>query len=525
MSRLTDFTRYADAQRHFSREKLWDLFDGDAGEFNIAHECVDRHAGSGRDALVVVHADGDDEVIGYAALAVASSRFAHWLVANGVVPGERVAIMLEPSLAFYAAIFGTIKAGAIAVPLFTLFGPDGLALRIDDCAPAMLVTNAGKAATMQPTGATRVVVFDAALWAEMEAFPGTFAVATRADDLAAFQYTSGTTRALPEAVRHSHRTLVTLMVAALYGTGLRPGDRFMCPSSPAWGHGLWHGTFAPLALGLTVGAYAGRFDAARLLAALETHRFNNLSAAATHYRMMRNSGRGAAHRYALEKLSFTGEPIDPDTAAFVRDTFGHEACSMYGTTEMGVVLVNYPGADDFPVKSGSLGKPPPGLHLEVQDAHGMRLPAGTTGHLMVRRRGDWLPTRDLAREDADGYFHHAGRADDVIISAGWTMSAVELENAILGHPDVSDAGVIAVADALRGQVAKAFVVSARAGGDAFAAEIQDLVKSRLSLHEYPRVVAFVAALPKTPAGKLNRRQLRDSEQTAPPLHAPDKANP
>ena len=80
------------------------------------------------------------------------------------------------------------------------------------------------------------------------------------------------------------------MLAALYGTGLRPGDRFFCPSSPAWGHGLWHGTLAPLALGLTIGAFSGRFNAERLLKALHDHRFTNLSAAATHYRMMRNCG-------------------------------------------------------------------------------------------------------------------------------------------------------------------------------------------------------------------------------------------
>src|SRR5207247_6405348 len=99
-----------------------------------------------------------------------------------------------------------------------------------------------------------------------------YAPTTRADDLAGLQYTSGTTRGLPEAVRHTHRAVVTLMVAALYGLGLQPGDRYFCPSSPAWGHGLWHGTIAPLALGIAVGAYAGKFHAARLLEALEEFR-------------------------------------------------------------------------------------------------------------------------------------------------------------------------------------------------------------------------------------------------------------
>jgi acetyl-CoA synthetase len=191
-------------------------------------------------------------------------------------------------------------------------------------------------------------------------------------------------------------------------------------------------------------------------------------------------------------------------------------CSMYGTTEIGVVLVNYPGASDFVVKSGSLGKPTPGSQVQVQDEAGAPCAPGVTGHLMVHRRDKWIPTRDLARVDTDGYFHHAGRADDVIISAGWTMSAVEIENAMLAHVDVREAAAIGIADELRGQVVKAFVVSDRAGSDDFAKEIQDLVKARLSQHEYPRHVAFVRELPKTPAGKLNRKVLRQSEQSAAP---------
>src|SRR5262249_4165465 len=130
-------------------------------------------------------------------------------------------------------------------------------------------------------------------------------------------------------------------------------------------------------------------------------------------------------------------------------------------------------------------------------------------------------TKDRGHVDGDGYFYHAGRADDVIISAGWTMSAIEIEDVLLRHPDVREAAVIGVADALRGQVVKAFIVSARSGDDAFARELQDLARTRLSQHEYPRQVAFVAALPKTPAGKVNRKALREAEASAvEPTHAP-----
>jgi acetyl-CoA synthetase len=304
------------------------------------------------------------------------------------------------------------------------------------------------------------------------------------------------------------------MLAALYGTGIRPGDRYFCPSSPAWGHGLWHGTLAPLALGVTIGSYAGKFNADRLLKALQDHRFTNISAAATHYRMMRNAGTASQYSFSIKKLSFTGEPIDSETERFIERTFGQPACSMYGTTEIGVILVSYPGAEDFTVKPGSLGKPIPGVRVDVQDPSGNSCAPDVTGELKVWRRDGWVSTKDLGRIDGDGYYYHGGRADDVIISAGWTMSAVEIENAMLNHADVLEAAAIGVPDELRGQVVKAFVVTSRPGSDIFIKEIEDLVRSRLSQHEYPRQIAFVNELPKTPAGKVNRKTLRAREQVS-----------
>jgi acetyl-CoA synthetase len=509
---LTDGTDYAFAQAEYAPEKLWDFFDGDRAALNIAHECIDRHATDDtRLAVRVAHADGRDEALTFRALSDWSSRFAHWLERRGVGPGERVAVMLDPSLPFYAAMFGAMKRGAVAVPLFTLFGPEGVRLRVADCAPRLLLTNAEKAAAAAGIPGVEVVVADEAWLAELATLPTTWQVATRGDDMALFQYTSGTTRELPAPVKHTHRSIVVLMLAALYGTGIRPGDVFFCPSSPAWGHGLAHGTLAPLALGVTTGTYAGRFDPVRLMQALQDHGITNLSAAATHYRMMRTSGAAGRFRFAIRKLSFTGEPIDAETLRFIDATFGVPACSMYGTTEVGVVLVNYPGATDFPVKPGALGKPVPGLRVEVQRADGTPCAPGELGEIKVFRRGEWVPTKDLGKVDEDGCFHHAGRADDVIISAGWTMSAVEIEDVLLQHPDVREAAAIGVPDPVRGQVVKAFIVSPRAGDDAFVRELQDFTRARLSQHEYPRQIAFAAELPKTPAGKIHRKALRDAE--------------
>jgi acetyl-CoA synthetase len=513
MPKLTDYTSYADAQRQFTTARLWDLFDGNREHLNIGHECVDRYAIPGRVALRIAHAEGADETITFVDLAAWSSRFAHWLEVEGVQPGDRVAIMLEPSLPFYAALFGAMKRGAIAVPMFTLFGADGVRLRTQDCTPTLLLTTREKTEELKELSGPRIVAADAAFMTALTAFPDRYETRTASSDLAIFQYTSGTTRELPDAIRHTHRAVVVVINAALYGTGLRPGDKFFCPSSPAWGHGLWHGTLAPLALGIETGAYAGRFDANRLLKALQDYGSTNLSAAATHYRMMKNTGRVAEYRIALEKLSFTGEPIDKETALFIQDAFRAPLCSMYGTTEIGVVLANYPGAPDFPVKEGSLGRPVPGVEVEVQRPDGTRCQPEELGEIKVRRHDAWFSSKDRGRVDADGYFYHAGRADDVIISAGWTMSAVEIENAMLGHPSVQAVAVIGVPDALRGLVVKAFVVPVvgHATDDAAVADMQTFVRNRLSQHEYPRLVTFVPDLPKTPAGKINRKALRDQE--------------
>ncbi len=510
-AKLTDYTSYADALRHCSKGALWELFDGDKGNFNIGHECLDRHP---RDdiAVHVVRAEGGHDSYTFGELSEGSSRFANLLTNHGVKPGDCVAVMLDPCYEFYVSMFGTMKAGCVGVPLFTLFGPDGLRLRVDDCKPRILITTPEKASIAEAINGLTVLATGADFRGMLAAEANNFKLQTSASDLAVYQYTSGTTRELPKAVRHTHGSLVTLMLAALYGTGIRPGDNFMVPSSPAWGHGLWHGTIAPFALGVTTASYAGKFDPRRCIEAIRDLGITNLSVAATHFRMMRRSGLADNSSFEIEKLSFTGEPLDTETDDWVLETFGKRAASFYGTTEVGVILVSYPGAEDFEIKPGSLGKPVPGIRLEIHDSNGKALGPAKVGEIMMDRRGEWFSTKDLGQTDGNGYFYHGGRADDVIITAGYTMGAVEIENVLLTHADIDEVAVIGVPDEERGQVVKAVIVSKRQGDASFTKEIQHLAKERLSRHEYPRLVAFVENLPKTPAGKINRKKLREAEQ-------------
>jgi acetyl-CoA synthetase len=336
--------------------------------------------------------------------------------------------------------------------------------------------------------------------------------ATAATDLAVLQYTSGTTRELPDAVPHDHRAIVTLARAAIFALGLKPGDRYFCPSSPAWGHGLWHGTIAPWSLGVALGTFSGRFSIEKVADAIRDLQITNLAAASTVYRMLLGSGR-ANDLGRLEKASYTGEELDSGAQKEFKAAAGVPVCGMYGTTETGVLLANYPGFPGYEPRVSSLGKPLPGCEVAVLDPDGCFCPPHAVGEISIRRRGEWFGAKDRGYTDEDGYFYYGGRADDVIISAGWTISPLEVERCLLSHPDVIEAAVVGAPDALRGSIVKAYLVANR-DGEAFVSELQQLVRHRLSAHEYPRAIELVDMLPKTPNGKVDRRALRAQQPAA-----------
>jgi len=274
---------------------------------------------------------------------------------------------------------------------------------------------------------------------------------------------------------------------------------------------LWHGTLAPLGLGVTTGTFRRAIRRGAADEGAADYRITNMSAASTHYRMMKNSGKAGDFNFAIRKLTYTGEPIDPATLDFIDATFHVPACSMYGTTEIGVVLaiIRAPRImSSSPARSASLS---PASSSRSRTPTARRVLRGWIGELMLWRRDQWETTKDRARIDEEGYFYHCGRADDVIISAGWTMSAVEIENTLLKHADVKEAAVIGVPDETRGQVVKAFVVTDRAASADFVTELQNFTREKLSQHEFPRHIEFADELPKTPAGKVHRKVLRERE--------------
>ena len=504
--RMTEYKTYEEAVKNFTFSQVLELFDGNRERFNIAHECIDRHVGKGT-AVRIKFNDGHTEEYSFDEISKLSSQFACALE-DLVGFGDRVAIMLDPSLEFYVSLFGTLKRGAIVVPCFTLFGPEALGQRLEDSGARILVTTEDKTGLVDRKLAAQTITTGLQFNSLIGNQSSTYETKTAPEDVSVYQYTSGTTRKYAEAIRHYHRSILNLMPAAIFGRGLKKGDNFFCPSSPAWGHGLWIGTFAPLALGVPVGAYSGKFDVARLLEALERFKVNNISAAPTVFRMIKKSGILEGYNLKIDKIHYTGEPMDVGTFDFLKGKFGVPPISGYGSTEVGPVIYNYAGFDDWVVKPGSMGKPMPGLEIKLIDQEGNGVPQGQIGEIALKRRGEWFRVKDAAVVDEDGYFWHKGRADDIVISAGWTISPTEVEDVLLMHGAVQEAAVVGVPDQERGQIVKAFVVSNLEPSSGLKKKLQGFVKNKLSMHEYPREIDFIESLPKTEGGKIKREELK-----------------
>ena len=415
---LLDAAGPDEARAAFSWDALWSLFDGDRDRLNIAHECLDRHD---PDAVAarIAFADGGVDEPTFGQLSRASSQIAHALERRGIEAGEPIGVMMEPSASFYATVFGVLRRGAVVVPLYTLFGPDAIRDRLEDCHARVLIVDRHTEAAARRLDYS-VVRHDTDLAGDAARMPNWYEPDTAANDLAVLQYTSGTTRQLPEAVPHDHRAIVTLARAGLFALGLKSGDRYFCPSSPAWGHGLWHGTIAPLSLGVALGAYSGRFSIERCHEALCELRITNLAAASTVYRMLLKLGR-LGELIDLEKASYTGEELSAGAQEAFQAATGVSVCGMYGTTETGVILANYPGFPDYELRPGVLGQPVPGVEVAVLDGEGQPAAPGVTGEISVQprrrvvrgqgpwpcRRGRLLPLRRPRRRR-----DHLGWLDD-----------------------------------------------------------------------------------------------------------------
>jgi acetyl-CoA synthetase len=538
---LTPAASYEEVSRGF-RWQIPELY-------NIGRDVCDRHAGDpARRALIFENGAGRVEKYTFLEIMRRANRLANVLTATGVGAGDRIGILLAQRPETAIAHVATYKMGAIAVPLFTLFGADALEYRLADSGARALITDRDNLAKIKPLrerlsdlaviiatdlpkhpGEAGVLAWGPSLEAASDRFES---ASTRPDDPALIIYTSGTTGP-PKGALHAHRVLP----GHLPGFELpheffpQPSDLFWTPADWAWIGGLIDVLLPAWHHGVPVLAHrARRFEPEQALRLMARHGVRNVFMPPTALKLMREAGvaPAAGQGARLRTIASGGETLGEGLLDWGRATFGLTINEFYGQTECNLVVGNSAGL--LPVRPGSMGRPIPGHTVEIVSDEGALLPTGAIGNIAIRRpdpvmfleywrnpsatrakfAADWLLTGDLGRRDDEGYLWFVGRADDVITSASYRIGPGEVEDCLMRHPAVALAAVVGVPDPVRTEIVKAFVVlkGGVAASDTLAREIQEFVKARLAAHEYPRALAFVDDLPMTATGKIKRAELK-----------------
>jgi acetyl-CoA synthetase len=501
--------------------------------YNIAQDVCDKHP---RDKLAMIweRYDGARRDLTWGELQDLANQAAHVLGDHGVDGGERVAVVLPPTPETAAVFFGAWKRGAILLSMSVLYGDDGIAHRLKDSRPRVLVTNAANADRFRRhVGDTvgELLILDEGDGLLAGAPTDPVSADTAADDPAQLYYTSGTT-GLAKGIVHAHRYLLAHNEFELCHE-VQDGERFHGMGEWAWAAGI-----APLLGPWRLGAVQvvlqreGGFDPEGQLGFLSRHDVTNVFTTPTAMRSMM-SIHNAAERFPCDfrRVCSAGEPLNPEAIRWFREQYGLTVLDYYGLTESYPLVGNFPWME---VREGSMGRPMPGWDVRILDQDEHEVPQGERGEICLRARsnphyplgywrneeaaretfgGEWFHTKDAAQADEDGYIWYAGRADDVIISAGYRIGPFEVESACIEHPAVREAAAVASPDERRGTVVKAFIVLAEGheGSDALGDEIKAFVRDRLSAYAYPRRVEFVTDLPKTLTGKIRRIELRERE--------------
>ena len=532
-----------------SYDEVRSAFRWEVPEFyNIGVDICDKWS-QDRGRLALIYEDGEGRVRHYTfhQLKGLSNRLANGLRAYGISQGDRVGILLPQRPETAIAHIAVYKLGAVAVPLFTLFGTDALEYRLGNSGAKGIVTDdinlpkileirdrLEKLDVVVAVGESKeegVVEFDGLVERSSEALEP---VRTAADDPALIIYTSGTTGP-PKGALHAHRVLLGHLPGVEFSHNFFPqrGDLFWTPADWAWIGGLIDVLFPSWHHGVPVVAHRGRkFDPEEAFHLMAKHGIRNVFMPPTALKMMRQvrDPRGR-YNYRLRSVGSGGETLGEELLQWGRDVLGLTINEFYGQTEVNLVVGNC--AQIMEVRPGSMGRSVPGHVVEVVDSSGNPLPAGEEGEIAVQRPDpvmflgywgnprateekfvkNWCLTGDRGQKDADGYFWFLGRSDDVITSAGYRIGPAEIEECLLKHPAVALAAAVGSPDPVRTEVVKAFIVlkPGVVPSPDLEEEIRLFVKDRLAAHEYPREIEFVKELPLTATGKIKRKELKERE--------------
>ena len=475
---------------------------------NFARDFVDAIPRR-RPALIELTRDGTRRVWSFGEVADRSARLGHLLRRLGVRRGDVVMIIIGNRPDWVFSMLASLRIGAVALPCNEQLRSDDITLRLRVARPRVVICDERNSAQLEGAAPTCPVLYtpNDALFR----LPPTPSLDLRPDDPSLIVFTSGTSGE-PKAVVHAQRYFVAQRLQAVHWLGARPGHVVWCTTASGWSKSARNVFIGPWLCGATALIHDARFDPHERLAIAAAERVNVLCMTPTEYRIVA-SGLDNWSAPELAQLVSAGERLDPAVLQRWSDSTGIDIRDGYGQTETGHLIANRPGESP---RQGSMGRPLPGVKLWTEGGElvvdSATVPTffhGYLGTAQPHAAGVWR-TGDRVNQDEDGYLYFEGRADDVIVSAGYRIGPDEVETALVAHPAVAEAAVVAKDDVERGAVVKAVLVLAEGWVPSadLTRGIQDHVKTITAPYKYPRVVEYVASLPRTSSGKVKRADLR-----------------
>jgi acyl-coenzyme A synthetase/AMP-(fatty) acid ligase len=457
-------------------------------------------------ALVELARDGTRREWTFGELEHAVEALAGALHARGLRPGDVVLTLIGNRPEWAITMLACFRQGYVVLPCTEQLRPKDLELRVAVAQPRLIVADPRNAGLFEG---------DALLLPVSDTAPAPAPADLRPDDPCLITFTSGTSGA-PKAVLHGQRYLAGQRLQATHWLAPRAGQLVWCTAAAGWSKSARNAFIAPWLVGAAALLHDARFDPHERLDIVEREQVDVLCMAPTEYRVI---AKRATLRPlpSLTGLVAAGEALNPEVLRAWHAATGLWIRDGYGQTETGQLTGTPPGETPRP---GSMGRPLPGVELTVDDGELVLENPRTDPTFFLRylgeapHEGPWR-TGDRVTQDSDGYLFFEGRTDDVIISAGYRIGPFEVESALVAHPAVAEAAVVAAPDDERGSVVRAVVVltEGHSAGPELVRALQDHVKRTTAPYKYPRIVDFAADLPKTSSGKVRRAVLRGSSST------------
>ena len=521
----------------------WDI----PKQYNIGYDVVDKHTKTDKKnkiALYWENAEGETDKFTFLEMKHLTNKFGNALKKIGFKKGDRFLIRLPNLPQFQISFLGGVKIGVVSIPSSVMFRAHEIEYRINDSGSKAVITTSKYVSEVNEIkekcpSLKHIIIVDDAYDDQLSydelmrnSSQNLEIEPTKKDDMALFCYTSGTTGD-PKGAVHLHRWVPGNDPSFLFWQQGKENDIIAHTGDLNWIFPLGNGFLYPWRWGISTFIYDGKFDAKRWFELLEKYEITNLASVPTAYRLLVTI-KDAEKNYDLSKLSHcisAGEPLNPEVIKEWKRRFGLDIYDGIGMTEVMVYLSNIKGMN---VRPGSCGRPQPGKICKIVDHDGKTLPMGEPGVLAIKKtdpglfkeywnkpkktiesfKNGWFLTGDVLYQDKDGYFWFSGRDDDLIMASGYRISPFEVESAIISHPDVLEAAVVASPNEIRGVIVKAFIIlhDKKKASDKLIKDIQEHCKKVAAPYKYPREIEFVEELPKTQSGKIKRKELREREK-------------